>query len=193
MTTQTTNNRVFHTVAKSAFSMCPSGTFAATLVSLAFLGEHTRMVKDNSGAEVSKTFEYVGLGYEILDKNSGEVHTVVEECTLSYNPDSKLYARITALNNGQPLTEGQDLKVLLGKAAKIEIIHRLGKGKDGNNRLFANITAVSTLAPNQSAPQSSAKPVYYDVLAHDAEAFTRLNKKHQTIVTKRNGSVQQAA
>lgn len=193
MTTQTTtNNRVFHTVAKSAFSMCPSGTFAANLVSLAFLGEHTRSVKDN-GQDVTKTFEYVGLGFEILDKNSGEVHVVVEECTLSYNPDSKLYSRIIALNGGQPLTEGQDLKVLLGKAAKIEIMHRLGKGKDGNNRLFANITAVSALAPNQQTHQSTAKPVYYDVLAHDAEAFSRLNKKHQAIISKRNGSVAQAA
>ena len=193
MNTQTTNNRVFHTVAKSAFSMCPSGTFAATLVSLAFLGEHSRVVKDNTGAEVSKTFEYVGLGFEILDKNTGELHTVVEECTLSLNPSSKFYSRIKALGGGKPITDGQSFDVLLGKFARVEITHRLGKGKDGSNRLFANITAVSPLEPNQYPESSTTKPVYYDVLTHDAEAFARLNKKHQTIVTKRNGSVQQAA
>ena len=128
MTTQAntqTNNRVFHVVDRSAFSLAPAGSFSAALCSLAFLGEHTRTIKKGD-TEETKTLEYVGLGYEILDKNSGEVFTVVEECTLSYNPDSKLHSRITALNGGEPLKEGQGLDVLLGKPVKITIVHRLG-------------------------------------------------------------------
>ena len=188
MTNQTekTNNRVFQIVERSAFSLAPSGTFAAALVSLAFLGEHTRTVK-NGETEETKVLEYVGLGWEILDKNSGEVHTVVEECSLSYNPDSKLYSRILAINGGQPLKAGESLQVLLGKSAKVEIIHRLSDSKDGGKRMYANINAVSQLTGGMAAHSATTKPTYYDVLAHDTEAFTRLNRKHQNIISKRNG------
>ena len=181
-----TNNRVFQIVERSAFSLAPSGAFAGVLVSLAFLGEHTRTVK-NGETEETKVLEYVGLGWEILDKNSGEVHTVVEECSLSYNPDSKLYSRILSLNAGKPLAEGQELRVLLGKSAKVEIIHRLSDSKDGGKRMYANINAVSALQGNMSAHPTDTKPTYYDVLQHDAEAFERLNKKHRNIISKRNG------
>ena len=99
MTNQTTktNSRVFQIVERSAFSLAPSGAFAGVLVSLAFLGEHTRTVK-NGETEETKVLEYVGLGWEILDKNSGEVHTVVEECSLSYNPDSKMFPALVGMN-----------------------------------------------------------------------------------------------
>ena len=189
MTNQTekTNNRVFQIVERSAFSLAPSGTFAAALVSLAFLGEHTRTVKQSDGTDETKVLEYVGLGWEILDKNSGEVHTVVEECSLSYNPDSKLYSRILAINGGQPLKAGESLQVLLGKSAKVEIIHRLSDSKDGGKRMYANINAVSQLTGGMAAHSATTKPTYYDVLAHDTEAFTRLNRKHQNIISKRNG------
>ena len=182
-----TNNRVFQIVERSAFSLAPSGTFAAALVSLAFLGEHTRTVK-NGETEETKVLEYVGLGWEILDKNSGEVHTVVEECSLSYNPDSKLYSRILSLNAGKPLAEGQELRVLLGKSAKVEIIHRLADSKDGGKRMYANVNAVVELTPNMQPHALTASPIYYDVLAHDGAAFEKLNRKHQNIISKRNGS-----
>ncbi len=189
MTNQTekTNNRVFQIVERSAFSLAPSGTFAAALVSLAFLGEHTRTVK-NGDTEETKVLEYVGLGWEILDKNSGEVHTVVEECSLSYNPDSKLYSRILSLNAGKPLVEGQELRVLLGKSAKVEIIHRLADSKDGGKRMYANVHTVVELTPNMQPHTLTTAPIYYDVLAHDGAAFEKLNRKHQNIISKRNGS-----
>ena len=174
------NNRVFHIVERSAFTLAPSGAFAATLASLAFLGEHTRTMKQADGSEESKTLEYVGLGYELLDLNSGEVHLVVEECSLSYNPDSKLYSRIIALNGGAALKEGDSLKGLLGKSARIEIIHKLGDTKEGGKRLYANINGVSVL------PLTSS-PIYYDVLTPDNAAYERLNRKHKAIIQRSNG------
>ena len=184
MTTQAntqTNNRVFHVVDRSAFSLAPAGSFSAALCSLAFLGEHTRTIKKGD-TEETKTLEYVGLGYEILDKNSGEVFTVVEECTLSYNPDSKLYSRILALNAGEPLAEGQDLRVLLGKPAKITIVHRLGDTKEGGKRLYANVSGVDILPKNMTAHTLSGQPIYYDVLQPNSAMLEKLNRKHQAII-----------
>ena len=180
------NNRVFHIVERSAFTLAPSGAFAATLASLAFLGEHTRTLKAD-GSEESKTLEYVGLGYELLDKNSGEVHLVVEECSLSYNPDSKLYSRIVALNGGQALKEGDSLQTLLGKSARIEIIHKLGDTKEGGKRLYANINGVSVLPSTMKAPTLTSSPIYYDVLTPDNAAYERLNRKHKAIIQRSNG------
>ena len=181
------NNRVFHIVERSAFTLAPSGAFAATLASLAFLGEHTRTMKQADGSEESKTLEYVGLGYELLDKNSGEVHLVVEECSLSYNPDSKLYGRIVALNGGQALKEGDSLQGLLGKSARIEIIHKLGDTKEGGKRLYANINNVSALPSTMEASKLTSSPIYYDVLSPDNAAYERLNRKHKAIIQRSNG------
>ena len=180
------NNRVFHIVERSAFTLAPSGAFAATLASLAFLGEHTRTLKAD-GSEESKTLEYVGLGYELLDKNSGEVHLVVEECSLSYNPDSKLYGRIVALNGGAALKEGDSLQTLLGKSARIEIIHKLGDTKEGGKRLYANINNVSALPSTMEAQPLASAPIYYDVLSPDNAAYERLNRKHKAIIQRSNG------
>ena len=180
------NNRVFHIVERSAFTLAPSGAFAATLASLAFLGEHTRTMKQD-GSEESKTLEYVGLGYELLDLNSGEVHLVVEECSLSYNPDSKLYSRIIALNGGQALKEGDSLQTLLGKSARIEIIHKLGDTKEGGKRLYANINNVSVLPSTMEASKLTSSPIYYDVLSPDNAAYERLNRKHKAIIQRSNG------
>ena len=177
-----TNNRVFHVVDRSAFSLAPAGSFSAALCSLAFLGEVTRTIQQKDGSTETKTLEYVGLGYEILDKNSGEVFTVVEECTLSYNPDSKLYSRILALNNGEPLAEGQDLRVLLGKPAKITIVHRLGDTKEGGKRLYANVSGVDILPKNMTAHTLSGQPIYYDVLQPNSAMLEKLNRKHQAII-----------
>lgn len=185
MTTQAntqTNNRVFHVVDRSAFSLAPAGSFSAALCSLAFLGEHTRTIKHKDGTEETKTLEYVGLGYEILDKNSGEIFTVVEECTLSYNPDSKLYSRISALNTGEPLKEGQDLRVLLGKPAKITIVHRLGDTKEGGKRLYANVSMVEVLPKTMQPHQLGGQPLYYDVLQPNSAMLEKLNRKHQAII-----------
>lgn len=183
MTTQanTTNNRVFHVVDRSAFSLAPAGSFSAALCSLAFLGEHTRTIKKGD-TEETKTLEYVGLGYEILDKNSGEVFTVVEEATLSYNPDSKLYSRILALNNGEPLQEGQSLNVLLGKPVKLTVQHRIGDSKDGGKRLYANVAAVDALPKTMQPHQLGGKPIYYDVLQPNSAMLEKLNRKHQAII-----------
>lgn len=192
-TNTTVNNRVFQIVERSAFSLAPSGNFAAALVSLAFLGEHQRTVKQSDGTEETKTLEYVGLTYEILDKNSGEVHLVMEECSLSYNPDSKLYSRIIALNGGKPLEAGQDLRVLLGKSAKVEIIHKLSEGANGVKRMYANVSTAVELPSTMQAHPVSAKPVYYDVLKPDAEAFSQLNRKHQNIISRALGATSDAA
>lgn len=177
-----TNNRVFHVVDRSAFSLAPAGSFSAALCSLAFLGEVTRTIQQKDGSTETKTLEYVGLGYEILDKNSGEVFTVVEECTLSYNPDSKLHSRITALNGGEPLAEGQDLRVLLGKPAKITIVHRLGDTKEGGKRLYANVSMVEVLPKTMQPPQLGGQPLYYDVLQPNSAMLEKLNRKHQAII-----------
>ena len=177
-----TNNRVFHVVDRSAFSLAPAGSFSAALCSLAFLGEHTRTIKKGDGTEETKTLEYVGLGYEILDKNSGEVFTVVEECTLSYNPDSKLYSRILALNNGEPLKEGQGLDVLLGKPVKITIVHRLGDTKEGGKRLYANVSMVEVLPKTMQPHSLGGQPIYYDVLQPNGQMLEKLNRKHQAII-----------
>ena len=176
-----TNNRVFHVVDRSAFSLAPAGSFSAALCSLAFLGEHTRTIKKGD-TEETKTLEYVGLGYEILDKNSGEVFTVVEECTLSYNPDSKLHSRITALNGGEPLKEGQGLDVLLGKPVKITIVHRLGDTKEGGKRLYANVSMVEVLPKTMHPHQLGGQPLYYDVLQPNSAMLEKLNRKHQAII-----------
>ena len=181
------NNRVFHIVERSAFTLAPSGAFAATLASLAFLGEHIRIMKQADGSEESKTLEYVGLGYELLDKNSGEVHLVVEECSLSYNPDSKLYSRIVALNGGAALKEGDSLQGLLGKSARIEIIHKLGDTKEGGKRLYANINNVSVLPSTMETSKLTSSPIYYDVLSPDNAAYERLNRKHKAIIQRSNG------
>lgn len=181
------NNRVFHIVERSAFTLAPSGAFAATLVSLAFLGEHTRTMKQADGSEESKTLEYVGLGYELTDLNSGEAHLVVEECSLSYNPDSKLYGRIVALNGGAALKEGDSLKSLLGKSARIEIIHKLGDTKEGGKRLYANINGVSVLPAGMKVQPIAGEPIYYDVLTPDNAAYERLNRKHKAIIQRSNG------
>ena len=177
----TTNNRVFHVVDRSAFSLAPAGSFSAALCSLAFLGEHTRTIKKGD-TEETKTLEYVGLGYEILDKNSGEIFTVVEECTLSYNPDSKLYSRIMALNGGEPLKEGQGLDVLLGKPAKITIVHRLGDTREGGKRLYANVSMVEVLPKTMQPHQLGGQPIYYDVLQPNSGLLDKLNRKHQAII-----------
>ena len=177
-----TNNRVFHVVDRSAFSLAPAGSFSAALCSLVFLGEHTRTIKKGDGTEETKTLEYVGLGYEILDKNSGEVFTVVEECTLSYNPDSKLYSRILALNNGEPLKEGQGLDVLLGKPVKITIVHRLGDTKEGGKRLYANVSMVEVLPKTMQPHSLGGAPIYYDVLQPNSAMLEKLNRKHQAII-----------
>ena len=181
------NNRVFHIVERSAFTLAPSGAFAATLASLAFLGEHTRTMKQADGSEESKTLEYVGLGYELLDLNSGEVHLVVEECSLSYNPDSKLYSRIIALNGGIALKEGDSLQSLLGKSARIEIIHKLGETQQGGKRLYANINGVSVLPTGTKVQPITGEPIYYDVLTPDNAAYERLNRKHKAIIQRSNG------
>ena len=181
------NNRVFHIVERSAFTLAPSGAFAATLVSLAFLGEHTRTMKQADGSEESKTLEYVGLGYELTDLNSGEVHLVVEECSLSYNPDSKLYSRIIALNGGAALKEGDSLQSLLGKSARIEIIHKLGDTKEGGKRLYANINGVSVLPAGMKVQPIAGESIYYDVLSPDNAAYERLNRKHKAIIQRSNG------
>ena len=177
-----TNNRVFHVVDRSAFSLAPAGSFSAALCSLAFLGEVTRTIQQKDGSTETKTLEYVGLGYEILDKNSGEVFTVVEECTLSYNPDSKLHSRITALNGGEPLKEGQGLDVLLGKPVKITIVHRLGDTKEGGKRLYANVSMVEVLPKTMQPPQLGGQPLYYDVLQPNSAMLEKLNRKHQAII-----------
>ena len=176
-----TNNRVFQIVDRSAFSLAPAGSFSAALCSLAFLGEHTRTIKKGD-TEETKTLEYVGLGYEILDKNSGEIFTVVEEATLSYNPDSKLYSRISALNAGEPLQEGQGLDVLLGKPVKITIVHRLGDTKEGGKRLYANVTGVDVLPKTMQPHQLGGTPIYYDVLQPNSAMLEKLNRKHQAII-----------
>ena len=190
-----TNNRVFHVVDRSAFSLAPAGSFSAALCSLAFLGEHTRTIKKGDGTEETKTLEYVGLGYEILDKNSGEVFTVVEECTLSYNPDSKLYSRILALNNGEPLKEGQGLDVLLGKPVKITIVHRLGDTKEGGKRLYANVSMVEVLPKTMQPHSLGGQPIYYDVLQPNGQMLEKLNRKHQAIIKgdadKTKGAIEQ--
>ena len=184
MTTQanTTNNRVFHVVDRSAFSLAPAGSFSAALCSLAFLGEVTRTIQQKDGSTETKTLEYVGLGYEILDKNSGEIFTVVEECTLSYNPDSKLHSRITALNGGEPLKEGQGLDVLLGKPVKITIVHRLGDTKEGGKRLYANVSMVEVLPKTMQPHSLGGAPIYYDVLQPNSAMLEKLNRKHKGII-----------
>ena len=162
--TQTTN-RVFHVVDRSAFSLAPAGVFSAALCSLVFLGEITRTIRQKNGTEETKTLEYVGLAYELTDKNSGEIVQVVEEATLSYNPDSKLYSRILALNGGKPLTEGQGLEVLLSKPVKITIQHRIGKTKEGNDRLYANVAAVDALSEGMNPHQLGGQPIYYYLIS----------------------------
>ena len=185
MTTQAntqTNNRVFHVVDRSAFSLAPAGSFSAALCSLAFLGEVTRTIQQKDGSAETKTLEYVGLAYEILDKNSGEIFTVVEEATLSYNPDSKLYSRIMALNGGEPLKEGQGLDVLLGKPVKITIVHRLGDTREGGKRLYANVSMVEVLPKTMQPHQLGGQPIYYDVLQPNSAMLEKLNRKHQAII-----------
>lgn len=176
-----TNNRVFHVVDRSAFLLAPAGSFSAALYSLAFLGEYTRTIKKGDTTE-TKTLEYVGLSYEILDRNSGEIFTVAEEATLSYNPDSKLYSRILALNNGEPLKEGQGLDVLLGKPVKITIVHRLGDTKEGGKRLYANVSMVEVLPKTMQPHSLGGQPIYYDVLQPNSAMLEKLSRKHQAII-----------
>ena len=179
-----TNNRVFRIVER--FGIAPAGVFSATLSSFAFLGEHTRKIKKDDKEE-ERTCEYVGLEYEFLDKNTGEVHKVMTECTLSCSPDSNFYEHIIALNDGKPLEEGQAFDVLLGKSARIEIIHRKTKADSGVEREYANIKAVHVLTDKVNAHKLIEKPVFYDVLKPSPDAFSKLNRKHQFIIGKRNG------
>ena len=189
-TNTTVNNRVFRIVER--IGIPPAGTFSATLSGFAFLGEHTRKIK-NDDKEEERTNEFVGLEYEFVDKNSGEIHKVMTECTLSCNPDSNFYEHILALNGGKPLEEGQAFDVLLGKSARIEIVHRKTTATNGVSREYANIKAVHVLADKAGSHQLSGKPVFYDVLTPNADAFNQLNRKHQFIIGKRNGATPDTA
>jgi hypothetical protein len=189
-------SRTFKIVERSAISLPPVGKFAARLISIAFLGEHQRTFKRDNGKEESRVLEYVGLAYELTDKNTGEVHLATTECTLSYNPDSRLYGHLLALNNGKPLAEGANLSELLGKPASIEITHRQREmDNGGGSRLYANIVSVSPLSSGMNADQLNGDTVFYDVLAHNDSMFQKLNRKHQWIIEHRltDSALQQQA
>jgi hypothetical protein len=178
-------SRTFKIVERSVISLPLVGKFAARLISIAFLGEHQRTFKRDNGQEESRVLEYVGLAYELTDKNTGEVHLAPTECTLSYNPDSRLYGHLLALNNGKPLSEGANLSELLGKPAYIEITHRQRETDNGGSRLYANIVSVSPLGSGMNADQLNGETVFYDVLTHNDAMFQKLNRKHQWIIEHR--------
>ena len=182
----TINNRQFQKVEKIAFSLPPMGIFNARLASLAFIGTYTKTFKNNDGVEESKELEMVGLNYQFTDLNTGELSEALTECVLSYHPDSRLYASILGLNNGEPLKENTDLSSLLGNAVRIEIIHQSGKDKQGNAKQYASIKSVSPLDANMTQPPQVESTVYYDIQAHDEKIYETLNRKHTWLIENKS-------
>lgn len=90
-----------------------------------------------------------------------------------------------------PWTAVAALKVtacrLLGKSARIEIIHKLGETQQGGKRLYANINGVSVLPSTMKAPTLTSSFFITAVLTPDNAAYERLNRKHKAIIQRSNG------
>ena len=74
------------------------------------------------------------------------------------------------------------MRVLLGKPAKITIVHRLGDTKEGGKRLYANVSMVEVLPKTMQPHSLGGAPIYYDVLQPNSAMLEKLNRKHQAII-----------
>jgi hypothetical protein len=113
-------------------------------------------------------------------------------------PDSRLHDHIQALTGDKGLKEGAQLRDLVGKNAKITIIHR--PNADGD-KTYANISKVGVV-DSRSGIQSVEKErlFYFDILA-DMRKIESLNTKHKWLIENKShehgnpspSSVQQTA
>lgn len=175
-------SRTFRIVERKDFSIAPAGVFNATLISLAFIGNYTREFTKNNKV-TSRKYEMVGLTYVFIDLNTGQMAEIFSECILSYVPDSRLHGHINALTGNDGLREGAGLKELIGKTAKITIIHR--PNADGD-KTYANISKVDVVDKKLSIEKvEKARFFYFDILG-DMGKIESLNNKHRWLIENKS-------
>ena len=175
-------SRSFRVVERKDFSIAPAGVFNATLRSLAFIGKYTREFTKNNKT-TSKDYEMVGLAYVFTDMNTGQQAEIFAECVLSYVPDSRLDDHINALTGTAGLKEGDALKNLIGKNAKITIIHR--PSADGD-KTYANIDRVDVVDKNAKIQPVAKEHLFYFDIVTDMAKIEDLNSKHQWLIENKS-------
>ncbi len=155
------------------FQIAPEGTGVATLTVLAFLGRH-----EASWQGEVKIRELVGLAWELSEPGpDGRPLAVTETLTASMHEKAKFYSRILALTGGKEPSSGFDLAKLLGLGAIVTTAH-VAKA----DRTYCNITQVGPLPRGLSAPPPSVAPTFYDIDAHDPDAYDSLPSRFKKLV-----------
>ena len=175
------NSRSFKIVEKKNFNIPPAGTFNATVRSIAFIGTYTRSFT-KSGKTTSKDYEMVGFTFNFIDLNTSSQDEIYTECVLSYVDDSRLRQYIEALGG---LSEGADIKSLVGKSAKITIVHS-SSDASGESKTYANISLIEPVDSGGELPAISPDHLFYFDILSDMSKIEDLNSKHKWLIQNKS-------
>ena len=177
-------SRTFKKVEAKTINIPVAGTFNAVLVGLAFIGTYTRQFKKGTSTTTAD-YEYVGMSFKYIDMNTGVEQIIHSEAALTYTDGSKLRSYIESIN--PTFEEGEELKKLLKGKVNITVTHTLGKNSNGEDKTYANITALVQHNANMpDVPVNDNEIQYFDILTDMANIDIGLNGKHRWLIQNKS-------
>jgi hypothetical protein len=162
-----------------SFQLPPVGTHPARCIHIIDLGTQ----RDVYGpTQKKKLIRKVRINWElpnekaIFDEEKGEESFMVgAEYTLSLNERANL-RHVLESWRGEDFTEAQlkgfDMKVLIGKACMVAVIHR--KSKQNPGRVYAQVTSVVKLPKGMGCPKASLERINYDISNGEGGDYAKL-------------------
>jgi hypothetical protein len=137
---------------QGTFLPAPAGTHRATCYMVVDLG-----TQETSFNGVADEKDQILLAWELADEvmADGRPFTLNRIFTLSLHQQSALRPFLESWR-GRAFTEeeakGFDVAKLIGVPAQLVVVHKEGKGRDGQPRTFANVAAAIPLGKGQARP-----------------------------------------
>jgi hypothetical protein len=138
------------------FEVCPKGNLPGRIVGVIDLGHQRYMF---SGEE--KESRQIVLIIEMNKKQTnGKPFVMGERYTWSFNAKSN-FREIVESVTGESFPDGKSFRppVLLGLPVFVNVIHKAGKDKKGNDTTYANIQGISQFPDEMPQPPSPTNPL----------------------------------
>lgn len=170
--TPTTNDR--------QFAPAPAGWAVARCFQVIDLGTHVDPHWD-------KEIHSVRIGFECtaLKRDDGKNHMIFKKYTLSHHPKSGLRKDLESWYgksfDTKKLNElgGFDLKVILNRAAFLNITH-----SQGEDTVFANISTIGPMPQGMDCPLLTVPTVYFELEEFNQSVFDSLNDRTKDLIKK---------
>lgn len=149
---------------KRNFELAPEGTYPATIIAVADLGEHT-----STWDGIPKRQYKWGIQFELSGPTTtdGKPFSIATTVTDSLHPKSRFYPIAKAALGSVGFEV--DFEDLLGKQVLVTVEH-----DTRDDKTWANVTNVSGLPAGMEAQETDTPKLYFDLDAPDSEVYEKL-------------------